>query len=167
MGVKFNEMNRFSRICIREWRYLLWSIAYYFPLCPGPMFLKWRASIWRKIGIKIGENVGIGFGVYLDVDGFDNIEIEDDVLIAAQSLLLTHRRDIRSYKKGELQRKLEYIHRPIKLCKNCSVGMRTVIMPGITIGEGAVVGANSTVTKDIPPYTVAIGNPAKVIKVIE
>lgn len=157
---------RITRIIKREWRYFLWSIAHSFPLCPGPMFRSWRASIWRAIGVKVGKNVGMGYGIYLDVDGYDLIEIEDDVIITAQTLFLTHRRDISKYQKGNLQRELPYIHKPIRLCRNCSIGMRTVIMPGVTIGEGAVVGANSTVTKDIPPYTIAVGNPAKVIKEI-
>jgi chloramphenicol O-acetyltransferase type B len=45
--------------------------------------------------------------------------------------------------------------------------MRSIIMPGVTIGEGAVVGAGSVVTKDVPPYSVVAGNPAKVIKYIQ
>ena len=44
------------------------------------------------------------------------------------------------------------------------VGMETMIMPGITIGDGAIIGARSMVTKDIPPYTIAVGSPAKVVK---
>jgi acetyltransferase-like isoleucine patch superfamily enzyme len=44
------------------------------------------------------------------------------------------------------------------------VGMESMIMPGVTIGDGAVIGACSTVLKDVPPYTVAMGSPAKVVK---
>ncbi len=44
--------------------------------------------------------------------------------------------------------------------------METMIMPGITIGDGAIIGARSMVTKDIPPYTIAVGSPAKVVKKI-
>ncbi len=46
------------------------------------------------------------------------------------------------------------------------IGMETLIMPGVTIGDGAIVGAYSLVTKDIPPYTIATGRPAKVVKEI-
>ena len=45
--------------------------------------------------------------------------------------------------------------------------MSSIVMPGITIGEGAIIGAGSVVTKDIPPYTIAIGNPAQVVKEIK
>lgn len=47
---------------------------------------------------------------------------------------------------------------------DCWIGVNTVVMPGITIGKGAIIGANSVVTKDVPPYSVAVGSPARVIK---
>jgi acetyltransferase-like isoleucine patch superfamily enzyme len=50
--------------------------------------------------------------------------------------------------------------------KGCMLGMGTIVMPGVTIGEGAIVGAGSLVTKDIPPWAVAAGSPAKVIRKI-
>ena len=57
--------------------------------------------------------------------------------------------------------------KPVTIGNDCWFGANVVICPGVTIGEGAVVGANSTVTKDVPPYTIVVGNPAKVIKEIE
>ena len=47
---------------------------------------------------------------------------------------------------------------------NVQIGMRAMIMPGVRLGKGCVVGANSIVTKDVPPYTIVAGQPAKVIK---
>ena len=52
------------------------------------------------------------------------------------------------------------------VCRGCSTGTGTLIMPGVTIGEGAIVGAGSLVVKDIPAWTIAVGRPAKVVKVI-
>lgn len=54
--------------------------------------------------------------------------------------------------------------RPITLGEDCWIGMNAVIMPGVTIGRGCVVGSNAVVTCDLPPYTVAVGVPARVIK---
>jgi len=50
---------------------------------------------------------------------------------------------------------------------NVWIGSNSCIMPGVTIGRGAIIGANAVVTKDVPPYALAAGNPARVIKIIE
>lgn len=55
---------------------------------------------------------------------------------------------------------------PIVIGKNVWLGDKVTILPGVTIGDGVVVGANSVVTKDIPAYSVACGNPAKVVKTL-
>ncbi|MFZ4798391.1 MAG: acyltransferase [Bacteroidia bacterium] len=52
----------------------------------------------------------------------------------------------------------------IYICDDVWIGANSVILPGVTIGEGVVVGAGSVVTKDIPPYAIVVGNPAKVLK---
>ena len=57
--------------------------------------------------------------------------------------------------------------KPIHLCKGSLVGMESFVMPGVTIGEGAIVGAGSLVTKDIPAWTIATGRPAKVVREIK
>ena len=54
--------------------------------------------------------------------------------------------------------------RPVRLERNVWIGFDSCILPGVTIGEGAVVGARSVVNDDVPPYTVVAGNPAKVIR---
>lgn len=53
---------------------------------------------------------------------------------------------------------------PVIIGQNVWVGDKATILPGVTIGDGAVIGANSVVTKDVPPYSIVVGNPAKVIK---
>lgn len=160
-------IKKIVRFLKREVRYFLWSIAAYFPLLPTFMFHHIRPLLWKWIGINIGKNVGIGYGVYLDVDGYDKIEIGNNVIITAQTLFLTHRRNMKEYHKGVLQRNLKYINKGIFIKDNVSIGMRAVIMPGVTIGEGAVVAAGAIVTKDVPPYSIVAGNPAKVIKIVE
>ena len=123
-----------------------------------------RPYLWKITGCKIGEKVSIGYDVYYDVGNASYINIEDDVWIASRSLLLCHKRDLSRYYKNEPYNKLGYQKSPVTLKKGCVVGMGSIIMPGVTIGEGAIIGAGSLVIKDIPAWSIAVGNPAKVVK---
>lgn len=116
------------------------------------------------MGCTIGKNVLIGHSVSIDYGNTDLILIEDEVIITNNCTLLCHRRDLSSYKKGDSAYNLPYIKRSIILRKGCQIGMGSIIMPGVEIGEGAIIGAHSVVTKNIPAWTVAAGSPAKIIK---
>jgi galactoside O-acetyltransferase len=56
---------------------------------------------------------------------------------------------------------------PIKICDNAWIGMNAIILKGVTIGEGAIVGAGSVVTKSVPAFTIVAGNPARIIKEVK
>lgn len=56
---------------------------------------------------------------------------------------------------------------PVIIGKNVWIGDKATILPGVTIGDGSIIGANSVVTKDVPAYSVVAGNPAKIIKTIK
>lgn len=127
---------------------------------------KLRPWVLKQIGCKVGKHVFIGDNVKIDSGHSDMITIEDFVHIAGGCRLLCHQRDISNYYVGDNYAKLGYKIKPINLKKGCLVGMETFILPGVTVGEGAIVGAGSLVTKDIPAWTIATGRPAKVIKVI-
>lgn len=123
-----------------------------------------RPKIWRIIGCKVGNGVFIGKDVMTDSSNAELVHIEDGVHIAARSIILCHQRDMSLYFVGEDYGKLPYIRKPVVLKKGCLIGTQSMVMPGVTVGEGAVVGAFSLVTKDIPAWTIATGRPAKVIK---
>lgn len=125
---------------------------------------KARAFLLRKIGCHVGKNVFIGEYVRMDIWHADMIHIEDNVSIASGSRLLCHQRDFKDYFVGSDYNQLDYIVKPIVLKKGCLIGMESFILPGVTVGEGAIVGAGSLVTKDIPAWTVAVGRPAVVVK---
>lgn len=124
-----------------------------------PLILKW-------IGCKVGKKVFIGDDIYIDAGYADLITIDDHVHIAARSMLLCHKRDLSNYCRGDNYSQKKYMTGKIHLKKGCAIGTSTLIMPGITVGEGAVVGAFSLVTKDIPAWTIAAGSPAKIIRQI-
>lgn len=128
--------------------------------------LKIRPAIYRTIGCKVGKGVFIGANVSIDSGNADLIEIGDHVHIAGHSILLCHKKDLSSYFAGDDYAQLPYKKQKIVLKKGCAIGTGTLILPGVTVGEGAIVGAFSLVTKDIPDWTIAVGRPAKVVKEI-
>jgi acetyltransferase-like isoleucine patch superfamily enzyme len=132
------------------------------PLLPR----KIRPWIVKKIGAKVGKNVFIGSKVWIDSGHADMLILEDYVHIAGECTLLCHQRNLKNYYIGDDYAKLGYRVEKIHLKKGCLIGQRTMIMPGVTVGEGAIVGAYSLVTKDIPAWTIATGRPAKVVKTI-
>jgi len=130
-------------------------------------YRKIRPILWRWMGAKVGRDCFIGYDVMADLSNMNLIEVEDKVHITNRCLLLCHQRKIDDYCIGDDFTKLPYRKAKIILKKGCSIGMDTMIMPGVTVGEGAIVGGGSLVTSDIPAWTIAVGRPAKVVKQIK
>jgi acetyltransferase-like isoleucine patch superfamily enzyme len=110
--------------------------------------------------LKIGDNVYLGPGIFLDVAA--PITVEAEAVLAPRVMILTHG-DV-----GDrmLARFIKRKEGPVILKRGCWVGAAAIILPGITIGEGAIVGAGAVVTHDVPDYTTVAGNPAREIKKI-
>lgn len=125
-----------------------------------------RQKYWKKCGVKSNGHFRVGADVYFDAQNGNYITIDDGVWIAARCLLLVHKRDLETYRFGDDINKMPHKVAPIHICRGANIGMGTIVMPGVTIGEGAIIGAGAIVTKDVPPYTIAVGNPAKVLKSI-
>jgi acetyltransferase-like isoleucine patch superfamily enzyme len=107
---------------------------------------------------KIGKNVFINFDcVFLDLGG---ITIEDNVLIAPKVSLLSEGHPISHEDRHSL------IPQPIHIKKNAWIGANATILPGVTIGENAIVAAGAVVSKDVPDNSIVGGVPAKFIKSI-
>lgn len=125
---------------------------------------KVRPWVLRKIGCHIGKEVFIGDGVWIDSGHAELITIHEHAHVDARCILLCHKRDLNGYYKGDDYNKLPYKTGAIVIGKGCSIGTNTLVMPGVTVGEGAIVGAGSLLTKDIPAWTIAVGRPATVVK---
>jgi len=108
-------------------------------------------------GIYAEENVFINFGAVI-LDG-GTVKIGANTLIAPGVHIYTarHPLDIADRRKSE-------DCKPIVIGKECWIGGHATICPGVTIGDRAVIGAGSVVTKDIPADTLAVGNPARIVK---
>lgn len=123
-----------------------------------------RPKYWKKCGAHFEGIAYIGADVYFDAGNADHIYVGEGATITARCLILCHKRDMSEYGPGKLAMKLPYHVKDVRIGKHAHIGMGSIVMPGVTIGDGAIIGAGSLVTKDIPPYALAVGNPAKVIK---
>lgn len=106
--------------------------------------------------ISFGKNVFINSGCHFQDQG--GIFIGDGSLIGHNVVIATINHDLRP----SLNRKNHY--KPVKIGKNVWIGSNSTVLPGITVGDWAVIGAGSVVTKDIDAYTIVAGNPARVIR---
>lgn len=121
-----------------------------------------KVRLQRMRGVKIGRNVHIGPMVTID-DVYPNfVIIEDGVSIAGQNFILTHNKPLEYHKHLS-----EAFLAPVVIKKNAWVAIGVIILPGVTIGEGAIVASGAVVSKDVPPNTLVGGVPAKVLKEFE
>ena len=111
-------------------------------------------NVVRGNKVKIGRNVVImNNSLFMAAGG---ITIDDDVMVAANAQLISNNHDL--YDHQVLTCK------PVHLKRNCWIGAGATILPGVTVGENAVVTAGAVVTKNVEPNTVVGGNPAKIIR---
>ena len=107
--------------------------------------------------VSIGKNVFINSNFLAMARG--GITIEDDVLIAANVSLISNNHD--PYERQIITCK------PVVIRKGAWIGAGATVLPGVTVGVYAIVGAASVVTHDVPDYAVVVGNPAKVVKMLD
>lgn len=121
------------------------------------------SHIMPPMQIDMGKNVKMGSHVFINhgltVMARGGIEIEDDVMIGPGASLLTANHDMYDHQV--------LLCGKITLKKNAWIGAKAMILPGVTVGENAIVAGGAVVTKDVEPNTVVGGNPAKVLKHLE
>lgn len=167
---KYGRINPFSLIVFAFstlWRRFIFNFAYKAYIFEFLYKKNLRPAIWRGLGCKVGRNVQIGHQVRLDFGNAERITIEDNVLIANGVTLLCHKRDMKDYRVGMKISDLPIKYDNIYLGKGCYIGINATILPGVHIGEGAVIGSCALVTKDVPAWTIATGVPARVVRNIE
>ena len=121
----------------------------------------WNAKKNNQPYIKIGDNSIICS--FVSILGGGKIDIGTNVLIASHVLITSENHSI------DPECNIEYMNQPllcsdVKIEDGCWIGEKVCILPGVTIGKKSVIGAGSVVTKNIPAYCIAVGNPARIIK---
>lgn len=120
-----------------------------------------------KKRIILGDNIQMND--YVHICALDRVEIGDNCLFASHIYISdnSHGRYDGSENDSSPDQApdhREYITAPVKIGKNCWLGEGVIVMPGVTIGDGCVIGAHSIVNKDIPAASIAVGSPARVVK---
>jgi acetyltransferase-like isoleucine patch superfamily enzyme len=115
------------------------------------LMLEVRASYLRRLGMDIGADTQISLKAHLDRTNPRGIHIGRGTLVAFGAAILSH----------DLARVL---HTDTYVGENCFIGARSIILPGVRVGDGSIVAAGSVVTMDIPPGCIVGGNPARILK---
>ena len=109
--------------------------------------------------IRLGERVFLNAGCRFQDQG--GLEIGDDCLIGHNTVIATLNHDLSPRRRGDLHPS------PVVIGRNVWIGANVTILPGVTIGEDAVIAAASVVTKDVPARALVVGSPARVIRTVE
>lgn len=129
-----------------------------------PVTFKWTTFWWRKAGYSIGKDTIISPYCLIWAThhtDYKNVIIKDNVHVGPNTILI-----IRSHPKEDIARYGKIVsstNGKITIENGAWIGAGAIILPNVTIGECAVVGAGSVVTKSVPPYTIVAGSPAKKI----
>ena len=118
--------------------------------------------ILDRRNIRIGNNCSFNAGVF--IQAYHNVTIEDNVTLSPGCIILDSGLDVDSLVNKGVKRHIESF---VLVKRGAWLGAGAIVLPGVTIGEYSIVGAGSVVTKDVEPYTIVAGNPAKVIRKIE
>ena len=127
--------------------------------CKGMIYVLPNVIMCYPYRLNVGYNVFINRGAYITARA--EISIGDNVMIGPYVVINSGGHLYKS--KDKLIRNQGHKLEPINIGSDVWIGAHAVIMPGVTIGDGAVVGAGAVVTRSIPPYGVAVGVPAKVV----
>jgi acetyltransferase-like isoleucine patch superfamily enzyme len=119
--------------------------------CPSLPVKNW---IYRRVlGMKVGEHTAFALMVMVDVFFPEKIEVGSNSIIGYNTTILAHEYLIGEYRLGD-----------VKIGSNVMIGANTTILPGVTIGDNAIVGAGAVVHRDVAPGSFVAGNPLQVIR---
>ncbi|MFA6039758.1 MAG: acyltransferase [Candidatus Peribacteraceae bacterium] len=139
----------------RIWNLIVRTVASHLP--PSPL----KSFLYGRSGLRVGKHVHISPGVYV-ADGYrpDLVTLEDFSVLAPNVVLVPSSHPNTSFvaEIWDVSKRA-----PITVGRGCWVGAGAVILPGVTIGTGVIVGANAVVTKDVPPFAIVAGVPARVM----
>lgn len=112
------------------------------------------------VGLKVGDNSSIGPYCYIGCSGY--IEIGNNVMMSPRVSIYSENHNFSNTEQPMIEQGVTRSF--VKIEDDCWLAANSLILAGVTVGKGAIVAAGSVVTKDVPPYAIVAGNPAKVVK---
>jgi acetyltransferase-like isoleucine patch superfamily enzyme len=128
--------------------FIVIQISRYTPFLPAKNFLY---RIFLKM--KVGKNTSVALMVMMDVFFPEKISIGENSIIGYNTTILTHEYLIKEYRLGD-----------VRIGSHVMIGANSTILPGVTIGDHAVIAAGSVVHRDVAAHTMVGGNPIRLIK---
>lgn len=119
------------------------------------------AQVWRNVGMSIGEGTAVYRNVTFGRGGSDPIVIGNNCVLTGCSIL---GHDASTNMALGIR---ESLRQEVVIEDNCFIGFGAIVLMGVRIGSGSIVGAGAVVSKDVPPGSVVVGNPARVICTVE
>jgi acetyltransferase-like isoleucine patch superfamily enzyme len=111
-------------------------------------------------GVRIGSHVKVSSHTFI----CEGVTIEDDVFVGHGVMFINDKYPRSTTDTGKLQTEADWVCTPTLIKRGASIGSNATILCGVTIGEGAIVGAGTVVTKDVPAWTITAGVPARVMR---
>jgi maltose O-acetyltransferase len=150
---RFQPLGRFAKWC----RAL--ACKRLFRFCGERVNVEKGANFYTGWEIELGDDSSLGIDCMIPYD----LKVGKDVMMGPYVVIVGNSHQFsRADIPMRLQGLMEY--QPVRIEDDVWIGARAIILPGLTIGRGAIIGAGSVVTKDVPPYAVVGGNPARLIK---
>ena len=132
----------------------------FFKQCGGFFRMLERVVVEYPHGLSVGKAVGFNYGCWVNARG--DVTIGNYVILGPYCVIHSANHNMEALEVPVQQQ--GFVELPVTIGDNVWLGARVTVLPGVTIGENAVIGAGSVVTKDIPADAIAVGNPAKVIR---
>jgi acetyltransferase-like isoleucine patch superfamily enzyme len=124
-----------------------------------------------KIGafVEIQKNATVGSNCKVSSHSFicEGVDIEDNVFIGHGVMFINDSYPRATANNGKLQTEADWKVERTRVCKGASIGTGSTILANVTIGENAIIGAGSVVTKDVAPNTIVAGNPGRILRYLE
>lgn len=150
---RFQPMGKFGKFCRAS------ACKRLFRFCGARVNIEHGANFYTGWEIEVGDDSSFGVNCMVPYD----LKIGKDVMMGPEVIIIGANH---AFTRCDLPMRLQgaMATAPVRIGNDVWIGARAIILPGLSIGEGAIIGAGAVVTKDVPPYAICAGNPARVIK---